>query len=273
MDRIKQDKSIKRKRRIRQFGLFLARLLFIGALFAMLYIVRRFMPGAGGDTALSGLPVSLGGGEEVTLDVPAWSGEPFYTLNGDRPYFDPEKADFRGQEYSSLDSLGRCGPARALLDESMMTTEVREDITKVRPSGWHQIRYRGIIDSDPPFLYHRCHLIAYSLTAQGANEKNLITGTRYFNVHGMLPFEKEIMDYLWDTDFHVLYRVTPVFEGKDLLCRGVIMEAWSVEDRGRSVCFNAFVYNVQPGIILDYRDGSSQAESGRQQEGKLADID
>jgi DNA-entry nuclease len=143
----------------------------------------------------------------------------------------------------------------------MMTTEEREDMGRVRPSGWHQIRYKGIIDSDPPFLYHRCHLIAYSLTGQGANEKDLITGTRYFNVHGMLPFEKEVMDYLWDTDFHVLYRVTPVFEGNELLCRGVIMEAWSVEDRGRSVCFCAFVYNVQPGIVLDYRDGSSRAEN------------
>ena len=260
MDRIKVEKRLKRKRRFRQIGLFLARLLFIGALFAMLYLVRRFMPGAGEDTSLSGLSVSLGNGEEVTLDVPSWKGEPFYTLNGDRPFFDPEKADFQGQEYSSLDSLGRCGPARALLDARMMTTEVREDITKVRPSGWHQIRYRGIIDSEPPFLYHRCHLIAYSLTGQGANEKNLITGTRYFNVHGMLPFEKEIMDYLWDTDFHVLYRVTPVFDGKDLLCRGVIMEAWSVEDGGRGVKFCVSLQNVQPGIRIDYQDGYSTIE-------------
>jgi DNA-entry nuclease len=261
MDRIKQDKRLKAKRRLRELGLFLARLFFIGALFAMLYLVRRFMPGAGGNTAIPGLQVSLGSGEEITLDVPAWKGEPFYTLNGGRPFFDPEKADFQGQEYSSLDSLGRCGPARALLDAHMMTTEEREDMGRICPSGWHQIRYKGIIDSDPPFLYHRCHLIAYSLTGQGANEKDLITGTRYFNVHGMLPFEKEVMDYLWDTDFHVLYRVTPVFEGNELLCRGVIMEAWSVEDRGRSVCFCAFVYNVQPGIVLDYRDGSSRAEN------------
>lgn len=264
MDRIKQEKRLKRKRRLRQFTLFLARILFIGALFALLFIVRRLRPGTGEDTALSGLTVSLGSGEEVTLDVPAWSGEPFYALNGDRPFFDPEKAHFQGQEYSSLDSLGRCGSARALLDARMMTREEREDMTRIHPSGWHQTRYRGIIDSDPPFLYHRCHLIAYSLTGQGANEKNLITGTRYFNVHGMLPFEKEIINYLWDTDFHVLYRVTPVFQGKDLLCRGVVMEAWSVEDRGRSVCFNAYVYNVQPGIILDYRDGSSRAEKGGQ---------
>lgn len=262
MDRIRQEKSLRRKRHLRQLGLFLARILFIGALFAMLYMVKKFGPGAGEDTALSGITVSLGGGEEVTLDIPSYSGEPFFTLNGDRPFFDPDRTAFQGQEYSSLDPLGRCGSARALLDARMMTQEEREDMTKVHPSGWHQIRYRGIIDSDPPFLYHRCHLIAYSLTGQGANEQNLITGTRYFNVHGMLPFEKEIINYLWDTDFHVLYRVTPVFEGKDLLCHGVIMEAWSVEDRGRSVCFNAYVYNVQPGIILDYRDGSSQAESG-----------
>ena len=261
--------AFRRRRRRKEIGLFFARLLFIAALFAMLYAARLLRPGAREETALSGLSVDLGEGERVSLDIPAYRDQAYYILHDDIPFFDPETAPFKGESYSDLDALGRCGPARALLDPSMMTEEARENMKGVRPSGWQQVRYKGIIDADPPFLYHRCHLIAYTLTGQNANERNLITGTRYFNVNGMLPFERQVMDYIWDTGYRVLYRVTPVFEGKDLLCHGVIMEAWSVEDRGKGICFNVYVYNVQPGITLNYADGSSQADKNKEEEKKL----
>ena len=249
--------------RRRQLGLFLARIFFIALLFAMLYVLRRLRPGAREETALQAISVDLGQGQKAELEIPAYRDQAYFVLHGDVPFFDPETAGFFGESYSELDSLGRCGPAWALLDPSMMTEEAREDMKGIRPSGWQQVRYKGIIDSDPPFLYHRCHLIAYTLTGQSANEKNLITGTRYFNVSGMLPFERQVMDYLWDTGYHVLYRVTPVFAGRDLLCHGVIMEAWSVEDHGKGLCFNVYVYNVQPGVTLNYADGSSRADGDR----------
>jgi DNA-entry nuclease len=140
-----------------------------------------------------------------------------------------------------------------------MPTEERGEIGMIRPTGWKQNKYPGIVDSDPPYLYHRCHLIAFALTGQNANEKNLITGTQYMNTEGMLPWELKVMRYLDGSDNHVLYRVTPFFEGYDLLSRGVEMEAYSVEDNGRDVCFHVFVYNVQPGIAIDYRTGENWA--------------
>ena len=141
----------------------------------------------------------------------------------------------------------------------MMPTEERGEIGRVKPTGWEQNKYPGIVESDPPYLYHRCHLIAFALTGQNANEKNLITGTQYMNTEGMLPWELKVMRYLDGSDTHVLYRVTPFFEGDDLLSRGVEMEAYSVEDRGRDVCFHVFVYNVQPGIGIDYHTGENWA--------------
>ena len=139
-----------------------------------------------------------------------------------------------------------------------MPTEERGSIGQIKPSGWVQEKYPGIVDSEPPYLYNRCHLIAYALTGQNANELNLITGTRYFNVEGMLPFEESVMRYLDKSDNHVLYRVSPYFKDDELLARGVEMEAYSVEDNGEGICFHVFVYNVQPGIELDYKMGESR---------------
>ena len=138
-----------------------------------------------------------------------------------------------------------------------MPTEERGTIGNIKPSGWNQAKYEGVIDSKPPYLYNRCHLIAYCLTAENANEKNLITGTRYMNVEGMLPFEEQVAKYLDQNDNHVLYRVTPVFDGDNLVASGVLLEAYSVEDNGEGVCFCVYCYNVQPGIEIDYKTGES----------------
>ena len=140
----------------------------------------------------------------------------------------------------------------------LMPTEERGEIGMIKPSGWHTVKYDDIIEDR--YLYNRCHLIAYSLTGENANEKNLITGTRFMNVNGMLPFEIQVANYIRDTNNHVLYRVTPVFNGKELVARGVIIEAWSVEDNGRGICFNIFCYNNQPGIKIDYTTGESRVE-------------
>ena len=145
-------------------------------------------------------------------------------------------------------------------DRSMMPAGVREDIGHIKPTGWVQNKYEGIVDSQPPYLYNRCHPIAYALTGQNANERNLITGTRYMNATTQLYWEKKVMRYLDDSDGHVLYRVTPYFKENELLARGVEMEAYSVEDRGKSLCFHVFVYNIQPGIVLDYATGENWAE-------------
>ena len=165
-----------------------------------------------------------------------------------------------GEYYSELDSLGRCGVAYAMLDRSMMPDEERGDIGEIKPTGWVQNKYAGIVQSDPPYLYNRCHLIAYALTGQNANELNLITGTRYMNASVMLPWEEQIMRYLDHSENHVLYRVTPYFKEEELLARGVEMEAYSVEDEGSGMCFHVFVYNIQPGIVLDYSTGENWAE-------------
>ncbi len=139
-----------------------------------------------------------------------------------------------------------------------MPTEERESIGDVRPTGWRQKKYPGIVDSDPPYLFNRCHMIGYQLAGENANEKNLITGTRYMNVEGMLPYENAVAEYITDSGKHVMYRVTPVFEGKNLLCSGIQIEAYSVEDKGKGISFNVFCYNVQPGIELNYSNGSSK---------------
>ena len=141
-----------------------------------------------------------------------------------------------------------------------MPTGKRGKIGSVEPSGWRQAKYEGLIDSDPPFLYNRCHLIAYCLTAENANEENLITGTHYMNVEGMLPFEEQVAKYLDRNDNHVLYRVTPVFEGDNLVAGGVLMEAYSVEDDGEGISFCVYCYNVQPGVIIDYVTGASHIQ-------------
>lgn len=192
-------------------------------------------------------------------EIPEFSGEDYIIINDNQPEFN--EADFEnitGEHYSDLDWLGRCGIATAMLHRSMMPTEERGSIGMIQPSGWNQEKYPGYVESNPPYLYNRCHLIAFALTGQNANEENLITGTRYMNATTMLPFEMEVMEYLDNSDNHVLYRVTPYFKGNELLARGVEIEAYSVEDKGKGVCFHVFVYNYQPGIELDYQTGESR---------------
>ena len=187
--------------------------------------------------------------------IPEYSGNPYVELNGNLPYFTEEELSTTAFElYSELDSLGRCGAGYANICKEIMPTEERGSIGMVKPTGWHTVKYDCITDR---YLYNRCHLIGYQLAGENANEKNLITGTRYLNVDGMLPFENEVADYVNDTDNHVLYRVTPVFSGDNLLASGVIIEAKSVEDNGAGVQFNVYCYNVQPGISIDYTTGES----------------
>lgn len=193
--------------------------------------------------------------------IPEYTGEPYVRVNDNVPFFtEEEKTTDTFESYSELDNLGRCGMAFANVSRELMPTGKRGKIGSVKPSGWRQAKYEGLIDSDPPFLYNRCHLIAYCLTAENANEKNLITGTHYMNVEGMLPFEEQVAKYLDRNDNHVLYRVTPVFEGDNLVAGGVLMEAYSVEDDGEGICFCVYCYNVQPGIAIDYATGKSHSE-------------
>ena len=193
---------------------------------------------------------------EFSIDIPEYAGETYVVMNGNTPYF--SRRDLPGESfeyYSELDELGRCRTACANIGRDLMPTEKRREIGQVKPSGWQTVKYENV---EGKYLYNRCHLIGYQLTAENANEKNLITGTRYMNVEGMLPFENMVADYIKETGFHVLYRVTPVFEGDDLLAKGVQMEAYSVEDQGEGICFHVFVYNVQPGIFIDYATGESR---------------
>ena len=177
-------------------------------------------------------------------------------VNGNVPYFSEEELTTQSFEsYSGLDDLGRCGAAYACVGLDLMPTEERGSIGNVRPTGWHTVKYNDIIDGN--YLYNRCHLIGYLLSGENANERNLITGTRYLNVQGMLPYENRIADYVTESGNHVLYRVTPVFEGENLLASGVLMEARSVEDGGEAISFCVYAYNVQPGIAIDYATGES----------------
>ena len=191
-------------------------------------------------------------------DIPEYMGEPYVELNGNKPEF--SESDFTEESfeiYSDLDQLDRCGTAYANVGTDLMPVEERGSIGKIKPSGWHTVKYDNV---DGKYLYNRCHLIGYQLSGENANEKNLITGTRYMNVDGMLPFENMVADYVKETGNHVLYRVTPVFEGDDLLAKGVQMEAMSVEDKGQGVFFHVFIYNVQPGISIDYATGESSLD-------------
>ena len=190
--------------------------------------------------------------------IPDYSGEDVIELMDSIPLFtEYDKSAIDGENFSPLDQLRRCGTAVARLDRSLMPEEERTPISEVKPSGWHQAKYPGVVDSNPPYLYNRCHLIAYAMTGQNANERNLITGTRYMNAATMLPYEEAVLHYLDDSDGHVLYRVSPYFKGNELVARGVEIEALSVEDHGAGVSFHVFVYNVQPGVEIDYRTGNS----------------
>ncbi len=188
-------------------------------------------------------------------DVPAYSGEPYTAVNNNEPYFTSDNLTTEAFEnYSELDALGRCGVAYANVCLETMPTEKRGSISEVKPTGWHSVKYDNV---DGKSLYNRCHLIGYQLTAENANQQNLITGTRYLNVDGMLPFENMVADYVKETDNHVLYRVTPIFTGDNLVADGVLMEGYSVEDEGDGICFCVYAYNVQPGITIDYATGDS----------------
>ena len=192
-------------------------------------------------------------------NIPAYSGNDYIVLNNNIPNFsDSDLTTTSFEEYSPLDSLGRCGVAYANIGTDLMPTEERESISSVKPSGWQSIKY-DIVEGK--YLYNRSHLIGFQLTAENANKSNLITGTRYFNANLMLPYENMVADYIKETNNHVLYRVTPVFEENNLVATGVQMEAKSVEDNGEGIEFNVFVYNVQPGITIDYATGASALAS------------
>lgn len=186
-------------------------------------------------------------------EIPEYTGNPYVILDENVPDFDLENFENESYEYySELDMYGRCGEAEANIGIDLMPTEERGSIGQVKPSGWQTVKY-DIVDGN--YLYNRCHLIGYQLSGENANRSNLITGTRYMNTEGMLPFENMVADYVRKTKHHVLYRVTPIFEGDNLVASGVQMEAMSVEDE--EICFNVFVYNVQPGITIDYANGDS----------------
>lgn len=197
-------------------------------------------------------------------DLPVYSGIPYVTVNQNVPYFTPEEMTTEAfEQYSDQDILGRCGTAYACIGTELMPDEERGTIGSVKPSGWHTVKYDCV---DGKYLYNRCHLIGYQLSGENANEKNLITGTRYLNTEGMLPFENEVAEYVKESGNHVMYRVTPIYEESNLLADGVLMEAWSVEDQGEGISFCVYVYNVQPGIGIDYATGESWLESGTEQE-------
>ena len=197
----------------------------------------------------------------VSLDsIPEYSGDPYVVVNNNVPFFSEEDLEAEVFEsYGDLDSLGRCTVAYSMVGTETMPTQERGNIGQVKPTGWHAVKYDNV---DGKYLYNRCHLIGYQLTAENANVKNLITGTRYLNVQGMLPFENLTADYIKETGNHVLYRVTPVFEGDNLVASGVLMEGDSVEDDGEAIQFCVYVYNVQPGIIIDYATGDSRLDDG-----------
>ena len=188
-------------------------------------------------------------------EIPQYAGAPYTEIHNNIPFFaDDEITDQSFEIYSPLDALGRCGVAFACVGQDLMPTEERGSIGQIKPSGWHLVKYDCV---DGKYLYNRCHLIGYQLTAENANERNLITGTRYLNIEGMLPFENQVADYVQQTGNHVLYRATPIFEGDNLLASGVLMEGYSVEDSGTGICFCIYAYNVQPGVQIDYATGES----------------
>ena len=192
---------------------------------------------------------------ELAEGIPAFSGQAYVILNNNVPDFTEEDITDKAYEYySELDALNRCGYTMACIGQELMPTEDRGSIGQVKPSGWQTVKY-DIVDGK--YLYNRCHLIGFQLTGENANERNLITGTRYLNIEGMLPFENMVADYIKETGNHVIYRVTPDFQGDEMVARGVRMEAISVEDNGEGICFHIYVYNNQPGIDINYATGDS----------------
>lgn len=201
---------------------------------------------------------------DTVAEVPEYDGAPYVEINDNQPEFTEEELTTEPyEEYSDLDALGRCGEAEACIGEELMPDEERGDISDVKPTGWENKEY-DIVDGG--YIYNRCHLIGFQLTGENANEENLITGTRYMNTEGMLPFENMVAEYVQETENHVMYRVTPVFDGDNLVASGVQMEAESVEDGGEGICFNIYVYNVQPEIAIDYTTGANWASEEENQD-------
>lgn len=197
---------------------------------------------------------ALGEGEAI----PPFSGDAYIAINGNVPFFVEEEYTTEAYEYySELDELGRCGVTMACIGVEIMPTEDRGEIGSVKPTGWKSVKYDCV---DGKYLYNRCHLIGFQLAGENANKQNLITGTRYLNIEGMLPFENLVADYVQETENHVLYRVTPIFEGDNLVASGVVMEGLSMEDGGEDISFCVFAYNAQPGITIDYATGDSWEE-------------
>ena len=227
------------------------RVIFLAFLAGCMFYIS-----GGGSLLPEEAPVEItADGSDLAAEVPEFSGDSYVVVNDNQPDFEEEDFTEESYEYySELDELGRCQTAQANIGEDLMPKEEREAIGQVKPSGWHTVKYDSV---EGKYLYNRCHLIGFQLTAENANEKNLITGTRYMNTEGMLPFENLVADYVKETGNHVLYRVTPVFSGTELVARGVELEALSVEDGGEGVCFHVYCYNNQPGIAIDYATGES----------------
>ena len=208
------------------------------------------------DSVIDGINNSNKNYKANLKNIPAFSGKPYYVINGNVPGLKSDNQDVKYfEKYSPLDSLGRCGVAYACLGKETMPTGERGEIGQVKPSGWKTAKYNCV---DGKYLFNRCHLIGFQLSGENANNRNLITGTRYMNVEGMLPFENMVADYIKETGNHVLYRVTPIFQGDELVARGVQMEAYSVEDNGDGICFNVYCYNNQPSVKIDYATGNSE---------------
>lgn len=248
-----------KKSQKKKFGRFIVGALFLITLAILSYSNPNFQD------SINDLFLAEAQNEATVLsfsleDIPPYENTPFVYVNDNKPNFDLSNIDTSQgfENYSELDSLGRCGVAYANICKETMPSEgdERGDINSVKPTGWNQAKYDG------EYLYNRCHLIGYQLSNENANEQNLITGTKYLNIEGMLPFENQIAEYIKNnSNNHVLYRVTPVFTGNNLLANGVQMEAWSVEDNGQGVCFNVYCYNVQPRIVIDYATGESHEET------------
>lgn len=229
---------------------------------SLMLAVSLVLSGCGQKGSNAAAPAGSSVNAAGIASVPAYSGKPFIAINGNKPNFiEADLTEKSFEKYSPLDSLKRCGTAFANVSKETMPKEKRGSIGQVKPSGWQTAKYDFV---DGKYLYNRCHLIGYQLTAENANERNLITGTRYMNVDGMLPFENMVADYIKETGNHVLYRVTPVFNGNNLVASGVQMEAMSVEDKGAGISFNVFCYNVQPGVEINYADGKSKLAEGQQ---------
>lgn len=239
----------------RKLSLLLCLIAVISMLLSSCDFLKKLKPDGEGDGGGDNPPATTPESEVISLDgIPDFDGEtPYVVINNNVPFFKDEKCDSSYESYSELDSLGRCGVALACLGPDLMPTEDREEIGHVQPSGWHSVMYDVVPGKN---LYHRCHLIGFQLAGENDNEKNLITGTRNMNNEGMLPFENMLADYIKDTGHHVLYRVTPIYDGYDLVARGVLMEAKSVEDD--EICFCIYVYNCQPGVTIDYKTGESR---------------